>query len=113
MADRDTLGPFLGLPVEALPEDPEAVVNPARHLVELARESSNPLVREYLPPRPGSGGKVGPGYNNLMIQYVWRAWRPPLAESRAASLARLGRSLARLARSWPGQPAADAADDEF
>ncbi|HEX6997531.1 MAG TPA: hypothetical protein VF322_05265 [Gammaproteobacteria bacterium] len=96
LADAESLSTFLSVPARRVPADPEALPDPKRALVDLARRSRRRAVREALVPAPGSTAKVGPGYTALLIDHVWNGWRPPIASARSPSLARLRAFLASL-----------------
>jgi hypothetical protein len=98
MADPIQLSRFLAVPLARIPADPEAISNPKRAIVDLARQSKRGLIRKAMVPRPGSGREVGPAYETYMRDFVRTTWRPIEAERRCPSLRRYRRQL----RSLPG-----------
>ena len=93
MADAIQLSRFLAVPVARIPANPEAVPNPKRTVVDLARQSRRGNIRKALVPRPGSGREVGPAYETFMQDFARRKWRPQEAEARSLSLRRYRRRL--------------------
>jgi hypothetical protein len=96
LADHVSLPAFLGVPPTSLPLDPEAVSDPKRCLVDLARRSRRRDVREDMVPRPGSGRSVGPAYASRLIEFAAHAWRPEVAARRSDSLRRCRDRIAEL-----------------
>jgi len=84
---------FFHVRARDLPADPDAVVRPKRMVVDLARQSSRPAIREAIVPRPGSGREVGPEYVGQMVHFIEQRWDPDRAAERSDSLRRC---LARL-----------------
>jgi hypothetical protein len=100
LADRERLARFLRIPVSCVPNSPEALPDPKRTVVDLARRSRQWAIREDMVPRPGSGRSEGPAYTSRMMEFAmdWKAgWRPDVAASLSASLDRCLRCIARLA----------------
>ena len=87
---------FLGVRPQAIPADPDAVDDPKRLVVNLARRSRRPTITRDLVPRPGAGRVVGPAYASRLIEFVTRRWQPRRAAERSASLARCLTAIARL-----------------
>jgi len=103
LADRERMASFLGLRVQAIPQDPEASSDPKRLLVELARQSKRRGIRLDLVPRPESGRSVGPAYTSRLIEFISSSesgWRPDIA---ARSSYSLNKCLDRLSRLVAGQ----------
>lgn len=91
LADRERIASFLDLPIARVPEDPEALDDPKRTMVDLARSSRRRDIREDMIPRRGSGRAVGPAYTSRLIEFVSsrpRGWRPDVASLRCDSLRR-------------------------
>ena len=100
LADRERLAQYLNVRYSLIPRDPEAVADPKRALVEIARKSRRKEIREDMTPRPRSYRLVGPAYNGRMIQFVTDedyGWRPEVAAEYSESLMRCLRQLERLA----------------
>lgn len=101
LADRDAIADFLGVSIDRAPRDPEALTDPKREMVNLARHSRRRNIREDMVPRPESGRDVGPVYAARMIEFTGTLWRPAEAETRADSLRRCRQYLSGLVDS-PG-----------
>ena len=89
LGDVERLSGFLSVPRSKMPSDPDAIAEPKRFLVNLARQSRRRAIREDMVPRPGSGAQVGPGYPGRLVEFVTTAsarWRPEIAQERSASL---------------------------
>lgn len=88
MADRESMGRYLGVPLAHIPQEPEQLDDPKQTLVDIARRSRRAAIREGIVPRQESGRQVGPGYTLLMVDYAGTLWRPAAAELHADSLRR-------------------------
>ncbi len=88
LADRDSIAKFLYVAREKIPIDPEKIEKPKEFLVELARKSKAKSIREHIPPRPGSGRQVGPGYTKKLIDFVSKQWNIETARKNSNSLDR-------------------------
>lgn len=98
LADRDRFASFLAIKVSAVPADPDALPNPKRTVVDLARHSKRREVRDDLVPRSGMTSKVGPGYTPRIIEFVRGHWRPAAAVQNSRSLRRAIDALAPWCR---------------
>jgi hypothetical protein len=88
MSDADSLSSFLSVRQARVPSDPEALSDPKRSMVELARLSRRRAIREDMCPRAGSGRDVGPAYASRLIEYASTTWRPGIAAQESDSLNR-------------------------
>lgn len=98
LADRERLAGFLRVPTARLPLDPDAVPDPKRLLVDIARGSRRRDIREDMIPRPGSGRRVGPAYSSRLIEFAVTVWHPAAAAERSDSLHRCRDRIAELVR---------------
>ena len=99
LSDREHLARFLGVAISRIPLNPEAVDDPKRTMVELARHSRRREIREDMVPRAASGRAVGAAYTSQLIEFVGDTaggWRPEVAATSLDSLDRCLRSLRRL-----------------
>jgi len=96
LADRKGIASFIGLSQSAVPRDPEAVDDPKKAMVDLARRSRRRTIREDMVPREGSGREVGPAYSSRMIEFVHRDWSPGMAMEASDSLRRCVECLTKL-----------------
>lgn len=101
LADRESLADYLRVTRGQITNDPEALPDPKRSLVDLARRSRNRDIRADMVPREGSGRSIGPAYVSRVIEFIERRWRPDVAAGRADSL---GRALACLQRRTKSRP---------
>lgn len=88
LADRHAISEFFAVPVARVPHDPEALTNPKRSVVALARHSRRREIVADVVPAPGSQGVVGRGYVSQMTQFVRDSWRPREASENCESLRR-------------------------
>ena len=98
LADGGRIARFLRIPMAQVPRNPEAVEDPKRTLVDLARHSTSRAIREDIVPRPGSGRAVGSRYSARLIQFVDGLWSPTLAERNCESLQRCRQRFSELVR---------------
>ncbi len=98
IADAERLAPFLGVPRNEVPANPEGLDEPKTTMVNLARSSRRRAIREDMVPREGSGRQVGPAYSSRLIEFASSSWRPDVAAERSDSLRRAINCLKRLAR---------------
>jgi hypothetical protein len=100
LADPDRTSVYFGIRRGSIPEDPEALPDPKRTLVDLCQSSRRATIRSAVVPRPGSGRAVGAGYTSTVREFVLdaqRGWRPEVAAARADSLDRAMRCIRRIA----------------
>lgn len=99
LADAERLADFLGIRAAIIPSHPDAEPDPKTALINLARKSRRRAIRQDIVPRPGSGGRVGPGYTGRLIEFVTATehpWRPDVAAQHSDSLRRCVESLLAL-----------------
>lgn len=96
LADHEHLAGFLGVSRNRLLDDPEALDDPKRTLVDLARQSRKSAIRADMVPSAGSGRSVGPAYTSRLIEYASFHWNPEMAAHRSESLRRAITCLHRL-----------------
>lgn len=96
MGDHERFAAHLGISGSRLPDNPEAIDDPKQFVVNLARRSRKSRVREGVPPRDGSGRRVGPLYNVVMAEFVSDVWRPAAAANSADSLRRCLKRLTEV-----------------
>lgn len=102
LADRENISLFLGVPRTRVPVDPEALDDPKRTMVDLARHSRKMAIRDDMVPRPGSGRAAGRAYASRIIEFASRHWRPEVATGRCDSLRRTLACLQRLLANTDG-----------
>lgn len=98
LADREAMARFLEVGPELIPAEVEALPDPKRALVDLARRSRRRSLRGDMLPRKGTTANVGPLYSVRIIEYASTVWRPEEAAGRCMSLRRCLDALQRLGR---------------
>jgi hypothetical protein len=98
LADADGIADILRVRRARISQDPDALDDPKRHLLDLARQSRRLAIREAMLPAPGSTARVGPGYAATLIEFAASRWRPGAAAACSASLARLRAFLHRASQ---------------
>lgn len=96
MADRKGMAEFLKISVAKIPSNPDALPDPKRHLVNLARKSRKTSVREGIVPEKSHGGIVAPDYVATMRGFVCDYWNLENAITNSPSLARCVYRLQQL-----------------
>ena len=86
MADRANLARFLGVQIDLVPQNPEAILDPKREIIKLALHSRHNERRRDIVPRTGSTSKQGPNYNGRLLDFVNRSWDLDDAAEWSASL---------------------------
>ncbi len=98
MADREAFAEFLGIALHHVPTQPDALPDPKRQLLELARRSRRRDLRDDLVPRPGDLRTIGPDYNGRLGEFLSTRWKASRAESSSPSFRR---AYARLKQFQP------------
>jgi len=88
MADREAFAALVGIPAFRVPTDTDSIPDPKQFLVNLARRSRVPRIRNDLVPARKSTAQVGPAYNALLVDFVNRTWDPDAARTASPSLRR-------------------------
>lgn len=97
LADHDGFARFFRVRPGGVSAHPESLPDPKQSVVDAARSSRAAMVRDGVPPRPGSGRRTGQLYAALLIEYVIQHWDPDAARKRSASLDRAMTRLSELA----------------
>ncbi|MCL6614398.1 MAG: DUF4276 family protein [Firmicutes bacterium] len=97
LADREGISGFLKIPLRLVPEQPEKLPDPKQTLLQLARRSPSRRLREAMLPGEGFSSSVGPGYTDVMNEFVFTRWNIDEARQCSPSLARCLRRLMELA----------------
>ncbi len=88
LADHENLAKFLHISSARVPLNPEAVSDPKRELVNLARRSRSSLIRSAIVPEVKSTAQVGKLYSSSMSDFILNHWDISQARQRAPSLDR-------------------------
>jgi len=97
LADRARFAPFIGVSQSIVTLNPEALTDPKREIVNLARRSRKREIRESIAPRPGSSNPIGPAYTSALEEYIRdrkSGWRPQIAATFSSSLNRCLKAIA-------------------
>ena len=98
LADKQSIAQFLGVATSRIPSSPETLVDPKRIMIELAQHSRRREIREDMPPRPGSGRKIGSLYNSQLTSFVQSRWNPEVAAGKSDSLRRCRERIHELVK---------------
>ncbi len=98
MADIERISEFLDVPLNRIPQAPDAIPDPKRTLVNIARSSRARRIREEMCPQPGSATIVGPGYNDALEFFLRSRWRAGRAIQNSPSLRRAELRIGELLR---------------
>lgn len=99
LADHEAMKYLFGTKVR-LPSAPDALTDPKRHLLDLAKRASRPVRDDLVAPQ-GAIASQGVGYNARLCALVEEHWNPERASSRSPSLARARQRLRQLALRAP------------
>lgn len=108
LADHEAIRGLLKRPQQVLHSNPEVHSEPKQELIQMARRGPRPLP-EALVPRAGDVASHGLGYNNALVEFVYRTWSPHRAAQRSSSLARTRQRLQELAASMSSRPSSGTA----
>ncbi|MFQ5587739.1 MAG: hypothetical protein ACE5F7_02775 [Nitrospiria bacterium] len=86
MAHRTAISGFLSVPLNHLPQETDSIQDPKQALLSLVKKSRSHRLKTDLLPQPGSTAKVGPYYNNRLIQFVRNEWNAYQASENSESL---------------------------
>lgn len=89
LADREGIAEFLQVAINKVPNDPEAIADPKRTLINLARRSRKRRLAQEIVPSPNSSAQIGPLYNERFGEFVNQSWNIERARLHADSLSRL------------------------
>lgn len=96
MADREGMADFLKISAANIPSAPDALPDPKRQLVNLARKSRKISIREGIVPEKSHGSVVAPDYLATMRGFVRDYWNIENAVTNSPSLARCVHRLQQL-----------------
>ncbi len=94
LADRAGLARYLRVREHLIPDDPDGELNAKQTMVNLARKSSNALVRRDMVPAERSGRTTGPNYAGRLIEFATLHWNLGEACQRSDSLSRCVSAIA-------------------
>lgn len=85
LASRPELARYLGVSISRVPAAPDDVADPKRELVNIARCSPRPRIREMFVPREGYSSVVGAGYVDGFQEFLAGHWSLESAAERSPS----------------------------
>ena len=88
LGDNDAIASFLGISRNLVPQDVDAIPDPKKCLIELARRSRRRDIREDIVPPKNTTRQVGPSYNPRLSGFVMQHWSSLRAALRSRSLER-------------------------
>jgi len=88
LAHRDAFSQYLGIPVNRIPDNVDAIDNPKEFLVNLARRSRKRSLKDDLIPKNGSSASIGPDYNKRLSEFINNVWDATVAINHSDSLNR-------------------------
>lgn len=94
LADRECFAELIGVSPQKMPQNPEALPDPKRELMNLVKRSRNRELKREVLPDVGVKAKFGLGYNNALGRFVRDQWDPHRAARYAPSLEK---AMARIA----------------
>jgi hypothetical protein len=96
LADRDNFSKFIGISQGRLPTAPEALDDPKRTVVNLARKSKYRYIRQAIVPSKDSSAQVGALYASEMIRFIGAHWDIQAARQLSPSLEKCMHRLEQL-----------------
>jgi len=98
LADQRRVATFIGAAPKEIPKRPDALNDPKRSLLEVARAYARPELKADLVPRnyDASYPRIGRAYNLRMCEFVAAKWRPQVARDKSESLNRALVALEQL-----------------
>jgi hypothetical protein len=88
LADREGAARNLAVSLDSIPIDPDALTDPKRALVAIAKRSRKRAVRDDILPIVGGSSETGPGYNLRLSEFARDSWDVCNASKYSRSLAR-------------------------
>lgn len=96
LADSVGISSYFRVSRGLLPRDPEALERPKRAIVDIARRSRSPKIKDDMVPEPGTQREAGLGYTGRIIAFVTNVWDPERAAALSDSLRRCMEALQGL-----------------
>jgi len=100
LGDTTNLARYIGCPLGGIPQEPDALRDPKRTLIDLARRSRFAHIRSRIVPRKGSTAGQGPDYNACLSDFVRNSWSISEACRRSLSLDRTVRCFSQFTPDW-------------
>jgi hypothetical protein len=100
LADRIGFSDFTGVPVVNIPANPELENDPKQTLINVAKKSRKRTIREDIVPI-NNNAKIGPNYNDRLMQFVSEYWDIERAKIHSESLKRAHECLINFTYTFP------------
>jgi hypothetical protein len=101
LGDTIHFAKYIGCPPSKMPQEPDALRDPKRTLIDLAKRSRLANIRSRIVPRTGSTAGQGPDYNACLSEFVRGTWNISEACRRSLSLERTVKCLSQFTPDWP------------
>jgi hypothetical protein len=96
LADRSAMAEFMGISAAKIAVKPEAIGDPKKYLLILARKAKSRTIRSELLPKKGTAASQGFGYNPILCEFVADKWSPERASEACPSLTKAMTRLSEL-----------------
>lgn len=94
LADHEAWAEYIGIPAANFSMHPDQLDNPKDHLLNIIRRKGTKKIhREML---PKGSAHIGPRYNEVLCDFVERAWTPERAAEKSPSLDRAFKALMKV-----------------
>jgi hypothetical protein len=100
LGDRHGIARFMGVAINLVPQNPEALPDPKAELIKVARHCRDRNLRDAIV--PFGTAPIGHDYNAEIGRFVLESWDPGAAAHECQSLNRMMQKIEALAsESWP------------
>lgn len=96
MADKVSFADYISVSADKMPHDVETIEDPKEFLLNLLKVSKKKALKDDMLPRKGSTSKIGPLYNDLLVDFIRNHWELKRAMKNSTSLEKLVDSLKQL-----------------
>lgn len=100
LAHREAFAKFLGISVNLIPDDVDAIPDPKQFLINLARKSNKTSLRDAIVPAANSTASIGKDYNGKLIKFVQEDWQMELAQANSRSLQKAVNAIINFQPHW-------------
>lgn len=96
ISDRFGFAQYFKISIKRIPTEPEKEIDPKATVVTLAKNSRNITIKNSIVPDSKHRGKVAPGYNSILTDFVLNYWNIENASYTSSSLRRCLEKLKSL-----------------
>jgi hypothetical protein len=100
LAHKEAFAKFLGISVNLIPDDVDAIPDPKQLLINLARKSNKTSLRDAIVPAANSTASIGKDYNGQLIKFVQEDWQMELAQANSRSLQKAVNAIINFQPNW-------------